>query len=134
MNTLKSSRFVRKHTSFYRENDAISNGVVSFCLALRFRGEKSTASDYPKALSAIAHPGRCYIRKCHFLHNLSILIFCKKGQRHPTLWYLPTCLLINMHTQVSTYKLQVVRQVINFSQYIFLKMYRYFCFQPFLQK
>ena len=58
MNTLKSSRFVRKHASFYREKDALSNDVTSFCLALRFRGEKSTASDYPEALSEIADSGR----------------------------------------------------------------------------
>ena len=57
MNTLKSSRLVSKHTSFYREKDALSNGVNSFRLDLYFRGEKSTASDYPEALSVITHPG-----------------------------------------------------------------------------
>ena len=64
MNTIKSSRFVRKHTSFYREKDALSNGITSFRLALRFRGEKSTASDYPEALSAIAHP-LLELASCH---------------------------------------------------------------------
>ena len=74
MNTLKSSRFVRKHTSFYREKDALSNGVTSFRLALRFRGEKSTASDYPEALSAIAHPGRRYMQNFKFLKESVTII------------------------------------------------------------
>ena len=62
MNTLKSSRLLSKRTSFYRTKDSLSNGVARFCLAFCFRGENSTASDYPNALSAIAHTGRCYIK------------------------------------------------------------------------